>query len=148
MKRTLRVGIVGCGGIARAHVAAYREAPRARIVSVLDPVATAADALAAATGARRAVSAREMIARDRVDAVSLCTPPGTHLEGARPFLRAGVAVLCEKPLEANAARAARLAALVRRSRSVFMVCAYICRLNLLRLPPLTSPSALLSRSLP
>ncbi len=120
-KGLLRVGIVGCGNVARLHIPGYHGNRGAKIVSVFDPVAAAAEALAKETVARRASSPQEMIARDRVDAVSICTPPGTHLEVCRPFLRAGVAILCEKPLEADAARATQFAALVRRSRSVFML---------------------------
>jgi predicted dehydrogenase len=105
----LRIGLVGCGGIARAHVDAYRAAGGNRIVAVTDVVAAAAAKMADDTGARAAASIAEMIGQDRVDAVSVCTPPAVHLSNCRPFLRAAVAVLCEKPMEATepAARALR-----------------------------------------
>jgi predicted dehydrogenase len=44
---------------------------------------------------------RELIARDDVDMVDICTPPGTHAEMARQAAAAGKAVLCEKPLALN-----------------------------------------------
>ena len=39
-----------------------------------------------------------MLARDDVQAVSMCAPPFTHLEIATAALRAGKHVLCEKPV--------------------------------------------------
>jgi len=121
MKRTLRIGIVGCRDIARAHLAAYREAGEAEVVSVYDISTKAAARAAEAAGAQVAASLDEMARRHDLDAVSVCSPPAAHLDNCRPFLREGVAVLCEKPLEVNARRAARLADEARRSRSVFMV---------------------------
>lgn len=41
---------------------------------------------------------RELIARDDVDIVDICTPPGTHAQIATEAAAAGKAVLCEKPL--------------------------------------------------
>ncbi|MCS7061347.1 MAG: Gfo/Idh/MocA family oxidoreductase [Anaerolineae bacterium] len=120
MADRLRVGIVGCGGIARAHVNAYRTIPEVDIVSVHDVAASAAEALARETDARIANSPQEMAAVDHLDAVSICTPPALHFQHCKPFLQARIPVLCEKPLEANVRAAGRLAELARRSRTVFM----------------------------
>lgn len=120
MTDRVRVGIVGCGGIARAHVNAYRSIPEVDIVSVHDVAASAAEALARETDARIARSPQEMALVDDLDAVSICTPPGLHFEHCKPFLQARIPVLCEKPLEANARAAGRLAELARRSRTLFM----------------------------
>ena len=120
MKRPLRVGIVGCGGIARAHVAAYRADGAASIVGVYDSHAPAATALAAETNAAVAQSVRALVSDFALDAVSVCSPPGTHLANCQPFVEAGIAVLCEKPLEADLQRARDLAALVRRHDALFM----------------------------
>ncbi len=120
-KETVRVGLVGCGGIARAHVEAYKAAGGNRIVAVYDVAAAAAGKMAKDTGARAAASIAEMIRKDRPDAVSVCTPPAVHLANCRPFLRAGVAVLCEKPMEATERAAAALRAEAKRSRAPFQV---------------------------
>ncbi len=120
MADKLRVGIVGCGGIARAHLAGYRNASGVEIVSAYDVVAPAAGAFAAEAGARVAESIEEMVRLDKLDAVSICTPPAVHLVNSLPFLEAKIPVLCEKPLELNARTAAKLATAVRRSRTLFM----------------------------
>lgn len=121
MEKKLRIGIVGCGGIARAHLGAYRRVGGVEIVSVFDPVKKAVKVFAEETSARVARSLDVMAKQDALDAVSVCSPPFAHLDNCRPFLREGIAILCEKPLEVNTVRATRLAAMARRSKGVFMV---------------------------
>jgi predicted dehydrogenase len=47
---------------------------------------------------------RELISRDDVDVVDICTPPGTHAQIATEAAAAGKAVLCEKPLSVGSAQ--------------------------------------------
>ena len=121
MKEPLRIGIVGCGGIARAHLQAYQAVGDVDIVSVFDVNSQAAESFAADANARAAASIQAMVQDDNLDAVSVCTPPGVHVENCQPFVRARIPVLCEKPFAADARQAARLVALVRQHRSLFMV---------------------------
>ena len=105
----LRVGIIGYGVMGKAHSYGYRVAPMLRRLPVT-PVVTVmsgrhASAVAAA-GAALGVPAtvtdwHELIARDDVDMVDICTPPGTHAQMAQQAAAAGKAVLCEKPLALN-----------------------------------------------
>lgn len=120
MQEKLRVGIVGCGGVARQHVTAYRDAGDADVAGVFDVDRDAAAAMARETGAEPAASLDQMASDGRLDGVSICTPPAAHTETCRPFLDAGIPVLCEKPLEVNGDRAERLAEVVRRSGCLFM----------------------------
>jgi len=120
MNQPLRIGIVGCGGIAEAHLDGYKNVEGNQIVAVYDISKSSAEKMAAQTGARVAASLEEMAVKDQLDAVSVCTPPSVHLENCAPFLKAGIAVLCEKPLEVNAGRAAELAALVQKTGTLFM----------------------------
>ncbi len=120
MKRRIRAGIVGCGGIARAHLAAYQADGAADVVAVHDAHAPAAEALAALCGASVAAHPSDLAANYALDVVSVCSPPTTHLAVSTPFIEARVAVLCEKPLEGNVASAAALAGLVRRHSATFM----------------------------
>lgn len=120
-KQVVRVGIVGCGGIAEVHRRAIEQIPDVRIVAVYDIRRTAAEALAARASATVAPSLDAMVSRDVVDAVVICTPPVGREALCLPFIEAGVAVLCEKPLEADAEAASRLAEAVQRSGSPFML---------------------------
>ena len=121
MNTPLRIGIVGCGGIADAHLSGYEHAGCNQIVSVFDISQVSAERMAAKTGARVAASLEEMAAKDQLDAVSICSPPSAHLENCRPFLERGIAVLCEKPLDVDAVQAEKLASLAQKSNTLFMI---------------------------
>jgi len=103
----LRIGVIGCGGIASAHVAGYGEAG-ATITAVADTNGAAADNLAASLpGAKAFAESQALLESGLVDAVSICTPPACHEGAALAALSQGIHVLCEKPL-AHTPEAARL----------------------------------------
>jgi predicted dehydrogenase len=110
----LRIGIAGYGVMGKAHTYGYRVAPMLRRLPVTPVVtvmsgrdAAAAGAAARAYGVPEIVTDwRELISRDDVDVVDICTPPGTHAQIATEAAAAGKAVLCEKPLALTYAEAA------------------------------------------
>ncbi len=104
----LRVGIVGCGGIARSHGRAYAADPRVELVAVHDVDPSAAEAFAAEVGARACSSVADLVAQD-VQLVSVCTPPGTHTDTTVELLGLGTSVLLEKPPTVNLADMDRIA---------------------------------------
>jgi UDP-N-acetyl-2-amino-2-deoxyglucuronate dehydrogenase len=53
-------------------------------------------------------SAESLVADPTIRAATIATPTGAHADVAVPFLEAGKAVLCEKPLEANLAAVDRI----------------------------------------
>jgi predicted dehydrogenase len=117
----LRIGIVGYGVMGRAHCYGYRVAPMLRALPVTAEVMvmsgrdkTAVHAAASAYGVPEYVTDwRELVARDDIDVVDICTPPGTHAEIAMAAAAAGKAVLCEKPLAVSYAQARAAADAVR-----------------------------------
>ena len=115
----LRIGVVGCGGIAHEHLKGYQDTPDVVVTAVYDISERAAVAFAELAKAEVSESIGDLISSG-VDAVSICTPPGVHLENCLPFLEEKVPILCEKPLEADATTAVRLAAAVRRHGVIFM----------------------------
>lgn len=117
----MKIGIVGCGGVAESHAFGYSENPGCEIAQVYDLNLDAAKKFSEETRSRVAGSLQEMIDSKELDAVSICTPPVAHSDNCRPFLEAGIPVLCEKPLELNAVRAAELADLAEKSGTLFMM---------------------------
>ena len=93
---TLRVGIVGCGSIARSHALSYQANPRVELVGVVDLVPDRARAYAERYGTTMYGSCRELLDQ-RPDLVSVATPPGSHAEIAVELLESGCSVLLEKP---------------------------------------------------
>lgn len=116
----IRVGIAGYGRIAMTHAEAWRNTPDVELVAAADS-SEEARRRAAADGLTVYESVEEMIAGSQVDAVSVCTPPSTHLKVSLAALDRGVSVLCEKPSTVDAAATGRLMAAVRRSRAVFQM---------------------------
>jgi predicted dehydrogenase len=93
---TLRVGIVGCGSIARSHALSYQNNPRVELVGVVDLDLVRANAFAARYGTTAYDSCRELL-KQQPDLVSVATPPGNHTKVAVELLESGCSVLLEKP---------------------------------------------------
>jgi predicted dehydrogenase len=77
---------------------------------------------------------RDVVARDDVDVVDICTPVSSHAQIALAALRAGKHVICEKPLALNAAEAQQLATESERAaaRGIYAMCGF----NYRRVPAL------------
>ena len=99
--RRVRVGIIGTGWIAAAHIASYLKMPDVDIVAGADLVEGKADAFFKRHGVESAHTYRnhrEMLEREQLDCVSVCTYNRTHAECTIDALNAGVNVLLEKPM--------------------------------------------------
>lgn len=131
------VGVLGLGFMGRTHVAAWAAAAAAglpnRLVAVCDPdPARRAGRVPAGGNLGAAASGRlfdprqvagcerpeELLARDDVDIVSICTWTDTHVDLALAALAAGKHVLVEKPVALRERAAARLAAAARAARTL------------------------------
>jgi predicted dehydrogenase len=106
----LRAGIVGAGWIAGTHAAALRELDGVALVASADVV----------PGRASYGDWREMLARERLDAVLVCTPPDAHREVVEGAAEAGVAIYLEKPV-AHSMDDAR--AIARAVEAAGLVCA-------------------------
>ncbi|MBQ9106636.1 MAG: Gfo/Idh/MocA family oxidoreductase [Clostridia bacterium] len=100
--KKLRVGIIGTGWIADAHMESYKKQPDVEIVAAADLVDGKAEAFMKKWGveAKCYLSHKEMLDDESLglDAVSVCTYNRTHAECAIYALNKGVHVLLEKPM--------------------------------------------------
>ena len=115
---SLRAGIIGCGGIANAHVDGYKS-NNIQVTAVTDVSHEAAVKMAEITGAKIFKDADSLIKSGMVDMVSICTPPVAHEEPALLALEHGVHVLMEKP-QAHILEAAQNVA-AAKSKALFMI---------------------------
>lgn len=100
VSRKVRVGIIGCGWIAEAHVKSYKNCPEVEIVAGADIIPGKAKKFFEKTGvegARCYESTEEMLKNEQLDAVSVCTYNSQHAPCAIAALEAGVNVMLEKP---------------------------------------------------
>ncbi|MEV0248833.1 Gfo/Idh/MocA family oxidoreductase [Nocardia sp. NPDC050712] len=120
---TFGIGLVGHAFMGRAHSHAWRsvdaifELPWQPVLSVL---AGRDDGRAQAAAARLGWGSgvgdwRQLLERDDVDLIDICTPGDSHAEIAVAALEAGKHVLCEKPLANTVAEAEAMAAAAERA---------------------------------
>jgi len=95
----LRWGIIGCGVIGPFHAEAMQGVDSVRLTAVADIVPERAKTLAEKYGVAWHTSIEALLAREDIDAVSICTPSGLHAEHGMQAARAGKHVLSEKPLD-------------------------------------------------
>ncbi len=101
----LRVGIVGCGAVARhAHYPAWLDSPHSQIAAICDPDSKSLEQLRLKIGSHIAAytSLEDMLRGERVDIVDICTPGFLHTTQALTAIEAGCHVLVEKPPAMNA----------------------------------------------
>jgi perosamine synthetase len=116
----IRIGIVGCGQIGRWHLDAYKRNPKVQLVGLADIDRAKSRQFAQEVGARAYESHRELVAKEKLDGVSLCTVPSTHREIALDLLDAGVHVLCEKPLAVSGAQAREMVARAQQKNRLLL----------------------------
>ncbi len=94
----LRVGLLGFGAVARAHLAAYRDVAAVEVVSIADTDAARLADARAEHGIQCHTTLAEMLQAARPDIVCVMTPPSSHQRLVEECAAARVHVLCEKPL--------------------------------------------------
>lgn len=109
---SLRLALVGCGQIARLHAQRVAADGRARWSVLFDPYLDASRRIQAefAPAAQICHTFEEVLTRQDIDAVVICTPTHLHFDQVRACRERGWPVLCEKPLADNRERIERLIA--------------------------------------
>jgi len=123
---TIRIGIVGMGGIGNQHARCYMNNPGAELVAVCDVVKEKADEAAEKYGARAFYSLKEMLASDiGLDVVDVTTSGfengSWHYEPAMEALQAGKHVFVEKPIS-NDIREAREMVQYAYKNDLYLAC--------------------------
>lgn len=119
---TLKLALVGCGGIAQAHWKGIQaHSPRIAVTAVVDTDADRAGAMAQQTGAAPFTSLAAALAQGDFDAVDIMLPHALHEEAAVLAFGAGKHVVLEKPMAHNLASCERILAAARQAGTVFMV---------------------------
>lgn len=108
MEDAVRIGVVGCGAIGRAHLQVWKGITHARVTAVCDAVPQRARQIAEELGVPAFTSVADMAASGEVEALDICTPSGLHAEQGLVGAEHGLHVLCEKPLDLDACKAEKL----------------------------------------
>ena len=118
---SIKIGIIGAGGMLRYHAAGFRSAG-AEIVAVADVNAAAAQKVAAREGIAKSFGEVAQMLKEcpEIDAVSVIVPNKYHAPVALQALAAGKHVFCEKPPALNAKEMAVLQAAAAKAKRTLM----------------------------
>ena len=120
----IHIGLIGTGGMGKAHATAFKNVPlffgnepgRPVLEIVADIDAKAVEKWAGEFGfARWTTNWQEIVEDPHVDVVDITTPNSLHAEMAIAAAQAGKHIYCEKPLATSSADAARIVSAVAKS---------------------------------
>jgi len=101
MNEKLKTGIIGCGKVAAIHAAALTTIQRSAFTAVCDEDEKRAQEFASRFGVKAYTDVEEMLSREKLDVVTVCTPHPVHKVPTIKALKAGANVLIEKPLASS-----------------------------------------------
>lgn len=123
--KTLKLGVIGCGGIAQhAHLPAILRIREYDLVGVSDPYEEVARKVARLSGLAESAGRadhHELLANAEIEAVCICAPTTLHADLVVEALEAGKHVLVEKPMAVTCAEAERMIAAADKSGRTLMV---------------------------
>ncbi|HHX21786.1 MAG TPA: Gfo/Idh/MocA family oxidoreductase [Clostridiales bacterium] len=122
--KRLKVGIIGTGWIAEAHIKSYKNMPDVDVVAAADLIPGKAEAFMeeyGVQGVRFYPSHKEMLDNEQLDAVSVCTYNTTHAECTIYALEKGVHVLLEKPMTVTLEEAVAIMKAEKKSGKVLSI---------------------------
>jgi len=118
-KAKVRVGMIGCGGIALGkHLPSLAKLPQVELAAFYDIFEEKAVSAAKQYGAIDAkvyANYSELLADPSIEVVHVCTPNDSHADISVAALEAGKHVMCEKPMAKTAADARRMLEAARRT---------------------------------
>lgn len=117
--QTLRVGIIGCGGIATGkHLPSLAKQSAVQMVAFCDTILERAEEAAKKYGTEDAkvyANYHELLQDTSIDVIHVCTPNDSHSEITVASLEAGKHVMCEKPMAKTAAGARAMVEAAKRT---------------------------------
>ncbi|MBM3276590.1 MAG: Gfo/Idh/MocA family oxidoreductase [Candidatus Handelsmanbacteria bacterium] len=117
----LRIGFIGCGGIARHHATGMQQLKSARIVAASDVVEAAAQSFAKDFGGTPYTDYRKLLKQADVDAVWVCTPTFQHPAPVIAAAKASKHIFCEKPMALKLAEAESMAEAAAKAKVRFTI---------------------------
>ena len=122
--KEFKVGVVGCGVIAKNHLVALMENKNVKVVALCDIKQEKAIALAESFGLECEIFGDylEMLGSLSLDAVHICTPHHLHAQMAVSAFECGIYPLIEKPICINHAQMKRMLDAEKKSTARGAVC--------------------------
>ncbi len=122
----IRIGVIGVGAIGPCHAWAIEQTEGCRLAAICDIREEAAKSLAEEKGVPHFTSVEDLLAAGEVDAVTVSTPSGFHMDTVLAAIKNGTHVLVEKPLEITSERIDQIIE-AERQGSAIVACVYQSR---------------------
>ena len=119
--KSLGVGVIGVGAWGKNHVRVFSELEDVNLVAVTDRDSSRAKMLAKKHNATHFAQTDDLLKRDDIDAVTICTPTVTHADLALEAIAAGKHVLIEKPMTDTVQQAKRIIEAAKAANVMLMV---------------------------
>jgi predicted dehydrogenase len=120
--RTVKLGLIGAGGIAQAHCSAISGIEGSEIIAASDMIKDNVERTAARWNIPKTFTDyNEMLKMDEIEGVVVCTPTAVHAAPTIAALKAGKHVICEKPMEASLASATEMVRTSHETGKILMV---------------------------
>ena len=121
MINRVRWGIVGAGHIANTFAADIQHVANAELTAIAARALSSASEFAGRHGIRKPYEGYDALYADpEIDAVYIATPHTLHLQNSGDAMRAGKAVLCEKPIATSAAECQAMLSIAAETDSYLM----------------------------
>jgi predicted dehydrogenase len=116
---SLKIGVIGCGGQANAHMKTLvpmKESDNAEVIAVCDVFDKRAQQAAQLTGSKVAKHYHDILSNKDVDYVLIATPEHWHYQMTIDAISAGKHIYCEKPMTHGVEQAKAVVAKVAASK--------------------------------
>jgi predicted dehydrogenase len=121
----IRVGVIGCGGIAQGHISRLAALPHVEITALVDPsadhIAKTKKRQQSTAQSREFSDHRDMLKAGITDAVLIASPHTCHFEQIMDSFDNDQHVLCEKPMVCAIKHAVEVVRKVNETKKVFLV---------------------------
>ncbi len=118
----LRVGVIGVGSISNVHIEGYLKNPEVELVAFCDINENQLKKRGEQYNIKNLyTSLDEMLEKEKLDAVSVCTWNSQHAPCTIKALDAGIHVLCEKPMATSTQEAEEMLAAAKRNNKLLMI---------------------------
>ena len=125
MEKKLRIGIIGCGGIATSKhmpsLAKVKEVEMVAFCDIIEERAINAAKKFGAEGSKSYVDYKELLKDETLDVVHVCTPNRSHSFITVDALEAGKHVMCEKPMAINSEEAKKMVDAAKRTGKMLTI---------------------------
>lgn len=117
----LKVAVIGAGAMGKNHARVYSEMKNVELVAICDSNKDAGGQIAMLYGAKYYSGCKEMLAKEKMDAVSICVPTKFHRDIAVEVIRNKINVLVEKPIATTISEAEEIILEAKKNKVNLMI---------------------------